>query len=164
MVKPSNFDELYPGRFIKAGLLKGKKIPVTIADIYFEDLEGEKGPEQKVIVTMTGKKMQLVLCKLNAICVKAMFGPSLSAWIGKRIVLWPTDTVVPMKKGEECIRIWGSPDLAGDISIPVQLPRRKAFNMVMHKMVPGSPAPSLESQPETPPPTDGAEDFGGESA
>lgn len=151
MVKPTVFDELYPGRFLKAGLLKGQKSTVTVTDVHLEELEGEKGVEQKVIISMAGKKMQLVLCKLNGLCVKAMFGPSISAWIGKRITLWPTDTIAPMKKGEDCIRIWGSPDVEKDITIPIQLPRRKAFNVTLRKVsaqaAPTQPAPQEPLDP-----------------
>lgn len=155
MVKPTVFDELYPGRFLKAGLLKGQKATVTVTDVHLEELEGEKGVEQKVIISMAGKKMQLVLCKLNGLCVKAMFGPSISAWIGKRITLWPTDTIAPMKKGEDCIRIWGSPDVEKDITIPIQLPRRKAFNVTLRKVS----AQSAPTQPTPQEPLDPASNF-----
>jgi hypothetical protein len=149
MVKPKNFNECYKGRFLKAGLLDGKHVTVTIADIFLEDLEGEKGIEEKCILTMEGKKMQLVLCKLNALCIKAMFGSSISAWIGKRIILWPTDTIAPMKKGEACIRIWGSQDIEKEITIPIALPRRKAFNVTLRKSLPtGTPPPATTTQPE----------------
>ncbi len=147
MAKPTNFDELYPGRFLKAGLLKGQKATVTISDVHLEELDGEKGIEQKAILSMAGKDKQLVLCKLNGLCVKAMFGPSISAWIGKRVTLWPTDTIAPMKKGEECIRIWGSPDIEKDITIPIQLPRRKAFNVTLHG--PGA-SPAAPPSPNLP--------------
>lgn len=137
MMKPTNFDELYPGRFLKAGHLKDRKVTVTISDVALEELEGEKGPEQKAIISMAGKKMQLVLCKLNGLCIKAMFGPSISAWIGKRVTLWPTDTIAPMRRGEACIRVWGSPDLDRDMTIPIQLPKRKAFNVTLRRVAPG---------------------------
>lgn len=155
MTRPSVFDELYPGRFIKAGLLKGRTIAVTIEDVFLEELEGEKGKEQKAILSFTGKTMQLVLCKLNGLCLKAMFGPSVSAWKGKRIFLWPTATVMAMHRGEECIRIWGSPDLAKDQQVSIQLPRRKAFSMTMHREIPAS-APAA---PAPPPPAGDAPAF-----
>lgn len=152
MVKPTNFDELYPNRFLKAGLLKGQKVTVTISDVFIEELEGEKGIEQKAILTMAGKKMQLVLCKLNGLCVKAMFGPSIGAWLGKRITLWPTDTIMPMKKGEDCIRVWGSPDIGGDFDLPIQFRKRKAFSVTLHKVTLG--APILEPPPTPAPASD----------
>ena len=63
MAKPTNFDELYPGRFLKAGLLKGQKATVTISDVHLEELDGEKGIEQKAILSMAGKDKQLLSCK-----------------------------------------------------------------------------------------------------
>ena len=41
--KPSVFDQLYPGRFIKAGELLGKKVTLTIADVNLEELVGDDG-------------------------------------------------------------------------------------------------------------------------
>ena len=156
MVKPTNFDELYPARFLKAGHLKGQKATVTISDVFLEELEGEKGPEQKAIITMAGKEKQLVLCKLNGLCIKAMFGASISGWIGKRITLWPTATIMPMKKGEECLRIWGSPDIPADIGLPINFKKRKAFTVTLHKVVMGAPiveesAPAQEQEPDLDP-------------
>lgn len=74
--QPKNFDQLYPGRFLKAGILDGKRITLTIESVQHERLEGDKGLELKVIMAFVGKEMQLVLCKTNAMCIKAMFGPS----------------------------------------------------------------------------------------
>ena len=157
MVKPTSFDELYPGRFLKAGNLKGQKATVTISDVFLEELEGEKGIEQKAIISMTGKKLQLVLCKLNGLCIKSMFGPSIAGWIGKRVTLWPTATIMPMKKGEECLRIWGSPDIAEDFELPIHFPKRKAFTVTLHKVTLGAPiveptpAPPQEQEPDLDP-------------
>ena len=148
MTHPTSFDELYPGRFLKAGHLKGRQVSVQIEDVFLEELEGEKGKETKAILSFTGKTMQLVLCKLNGLCVKAMFGPSIGAWKGKRIILWPTATVMPMKRGEECIRIWGSPDIPQEQEIKIQLPRRKAFAMTMHRAAQGV-TPPVQHQPST---------------
>jgi hypothetical protein len=49
--KPSNYDELYPGRFIKAGELLGKKVMLTISDIDLEELVGDQGPQIKCIIS-----------------------------------------------------------------------------------------------------------------
>lgn len=159
MVKPTNFDELYPGRFLKAGHLQGKQVTVTIQDVHLEELESDKGVEQKAIITMKDKKLQLVLCKLNGLCLKAMFGPSISAWIGKRITLWPTDTIVPMKRGEACIRVWGSPDILQDITIPIKLQRRKAFNISLRRSL-GAAVVAPPTPLDEPPPPSTIDDTG----
>lgn len=142
LTQPKNFDQLYPGRFLKAGTLDGRKVTLTIADIKHERLEGEKGQELKAIFSFVGKEMQLVCCKTNALCLKAMFGPILANWKGKRVTLFEGKVEVagPMK-GQPCIRVWGSPDIQEDAAIQIKLPKRKPFEMVMHKVEPKQTTP-----------------------
>ena len=97
--KPSNFDQLYPGRFIKAGELNGKKVTVTIRDVDLEELQGEDGKAKaKAIVYFRETEKALVACKTNGLCLKAMFGATLSDWVGKR-----TPAATPAKKS--CSRL-----------------------------------------------------------
>ena len=132
--QPKNFDQLYPGRFLKAGILDGKRVTLTISSVQHEKLEGEKGTELKAIMAFIGKEMQLVLCKTNALCIKAMFGPILANWAGKKVTLYEGKVEVsgPMK-GQPCIRIWGSPEIADDMTISIKHPKKKAFEVVLHK-------------------------------
>lgn len=146
-----SFDQLYPGRFIKAGLFKGTKQEFTIEDVQQEELEGDKGSEMKVILKMRsqrGKPVELVLAKLNALCLREMFSSSVPAWIGKRIVLFPTADFAPMKKGEPCIRVWGSPDIDAPVNVTIKLPKRKAFDMTMRPTAqpPQQAAPPSQEQ------------------
>ena len=130
------FDDLYPGRFLKAGNLQGKHVTLTIAGVDREALVGDDGKEQtKATMQFAETKMGLVLCKTNGICIRAMFGPELAAWKGKRLTLMP-DTW----NGEPCIRIAGSPDIAADMTVSVQLPRRKASTRRLTKTQAGKPA------------------------
>lgn len=130
--KPVDFDQLYPGRFIKAGELLGKKVTLTIAEVDTEELMGEDGAK-KIKATLAFKETEKmhVMCKTNGVCLRDMFGKDLSAWVGKRITLFP-DTW----NGEPCIRVWGSPDIEQDIEVTVTLPRRRPFKKTMHKMEP----------------------------
>lgn len=133
MGKPTVYDELYPGRFLKAGLLKGQKVTLTISDVDLEGLEGEDGKkQQKAILSFKERPMQLVMCKTNGICIKNMFGPTLANWLGKRVTLFESQW-----NGEPCIRIWGSPDIHQDLKIQVQLPRRRPMDMVLHTVKAG---------------------------
>lgn len=125
--KPTLYDQLYPGRFIKASELLGKKVTVAIDDIELEELEGEGGKKVKCIISFKGKDKKLVACKTNGLCIKAMFGKELSNWKGKRIVIFE-DTW----NGEPCIRVWGSPDIEADMDVEIALPRRRAFKKTMH--------------------------------
>lgn len=127
--KPVDFDELYPGRFIKAGELKGKQVTLTIADVDIDELEGDKGKQMKGIISFKETQKQLVLNKTNGLCIRAMFGRKLFDWAGKRL------TIFPGKWGQDdAIRIWGSPDIALDAEVIVTLPRKKPFPMTMHKV------------------------------
>lgn len=127
--KPVDWDELYPGRFIKAADLKGKNVTLTIASVDLEELEGDKGKQIKGIVAFEKTEKMLALNKTNGICLKEMFGKKLAAWVGKRVTLMPSSW-----NGDDCIRVYGSPDIAEDKEITVQLPRKRPMPMTMHRV------------------------------
>lgn len=126
--KPVDWDELYPGRFIKAGEFLGKKPLLTIKDVDLDELEGNKGKQIKGVVSFKETTKQLALNRTNGICIRAMFGKKLSGWLDKRINLFAGEW-----NGEEAIRVWGSPDIEKDLDVEVALPRKKPFRMLMHK-------------------------------
>lgn len=127
--KPVDWDELYPGRFIKASDLKGKNVTLTIAAVDLEELEGDKGKQIKGVVGFEKTEKQLALNKTNGICLKEMFGKKVQGWVGKRVTLMPSTW-----NGDDCIRVYGSPDMTEDKEIVVQLPRKRPIPMVMHKV------------------------------
>ena len=128
--KPVDFDQLYPGRFIKAGELLGKKVTLTISDVDLEDLMGEDGKDKaKAIISFAETEKKLVTCKTNGICLREMFGKQLSAWVGKKVTIFPD-----IWNGETCIRIWGSPEIEADFEVLVSLPRRRPFKKTMHRV------------------------------
>lgn len=134
MKKPKNFDDLYPGRFLKAGNFDGKKATLTIKDYDRELLEGEDGKKSKAIITFEETERQLVACKTNGLAMKAMFGDDLTKWVGKKVILFPS-----VWNGEPCIRCWGSPDIKEEFDVEIKLPRRKPFTMRMHKSAGSAP-------------------------
>lgn len=127
--KPVDFDELYPGRFIKAGELQGKKVTLTIQSVDLDELEGDSGKKIKGIISFAETGKALVLNKTNGLCLRAMFGRKIAEWEGKRVTVYPS-----VWNGEDCIRIWGSPDIPADEEIVVQLPRKKPIRMTMHRV------------------------------
>jgi hypothetical protein len=137
--KPVDWDELYPGRFIKASDLKGKNVTLTIASVDLEELEGDKGKQIKGVVGFEKTEKQLALNKTNGICLKEMFGKKVQGWVGKRVTLMPSTW-----NGDDCIRVYGSPDMPEDKEIIVQLPRKRPIPMVMHKVEIKSKAPADE--------------------
>ena len=140
---PGSYSEMYPGRFLKADMLKGQKVTVTIVKIMGEDLIGENNKaKSEWVVKIKERPLELVLNKTNGFCLYRMFGSDPHSWIDKRITIYPTTT----KFGREtldCIRVWGSPDIAEDMPITVPQGRKKAWETVMHQVV------SKKAQPET---------------
>lgn len=146
--KPVDWDELYPGRFLKVGELKGKQVTLKISDVDLEELVGDKGAQNKGVISFEKTPKKLALNKTNGLCLREMFGRKLPEWIGKRITLFPSQW-----NGEDCIRIWGSPDIAEDREIVVQLPRKRPMKMIMHRVgaptavKPAAAAPLPEGDP-----------------
>lgn len=145
-----DFDQLFPGRFIKAGDFKGRDWTVTISKVRTEEMEGRKGIEVKAIIGFVGKKREWIVNKTNGMCLKAMFGRDAEKWIGKRVTLWPA----PVEGYDMGIRVRGSPDLTADLHFTLQLPRKKDRPLVMLKTPePGArPAPAAAAQPAQPNP------------
>jgi len=138
---PGSYSEMYPGRFLKADMLKGQKVTVTITEIEGEDLIGENNKaKSEWIVRIKERPLQLVLNKTNAFCLYRMFGGDPHSWLGKRITIYPTTTKFG-RNTVDAIRVWGSPDIAEDLEITVPQGRKKAWETVMHK-VEGKKAPA----------------------
>lgn len=156
MSKPiAHFDQLYPGRFLRAGQFLGKQVTLTIKAVYLDDLQGDKGVERKAILSFAETPAELVLCKLNGVCLAAMFGKAVPEWVGKRVTFWPTDTLMPMPtaKGDDriCIRVWGSPHLERDMNVEFASPRRKPLRITLHAPKQGAePAPVEQPADDNP--------------
>ena len=146
MKKPVDFDELYPGRFLKAGELQGKQVTLAISSVDLDELEGDAGKKIKGVISFEKTPKQLCLNKTNGICIRSMFGRKLADWVGKRITLFPSQW-----NGDDCIRIWGSPDIDKDEDITVQLPRKRPTKMTMHTVKrPVGPQPQPGPQEREP--------------
>ena len=126
--KPVDWDELYPGRFLKAGDFKGKPVTLTISEVRLEELVGDKGPQVKGVISFKQTEKQWALNKTNGLCLRAMFGRKVQEWVGKRVTLYPA-----VWNGDLCIRVYGSPDIDGDQEVSIALPRKRPFVMTMHK-------------------------------
>jgi hypothetical protein len=128
--KPVDWDQLYPGRFLKAGELLDKKPSLTIASVDLDELEGDDRKKKiKGVISFEETPRQLALNKINGTCLREMFGRKVQAWVGKRVTLFKGEW-----NGEDCIRIWGSKDISSGLSIVVELSRRKPIPMRLHKV------------------------------
>jgi len=83
-----NVHDVFPSNWIKAGDLKGREVKVVIARIAVEEV----GSEPKPVVYFQGKDKGLVLNKTNANTIADMYGPETDGWIGRPIVIFPTQT------------------------------------------------------------------------
>lgn len=149
---PVDWDELYPGRFIKASELGGKKLTLKIVRVSIDELVGDKGAKIRGVVTFhrddERAAKDIALNKTNGFCLRDMFGRKVQAWVGKRVTLYPTVIESGQFKGKDCIRIWGSPDIPADIEVTITMPRKRPFVMTMHRMFPKGAGPaSSASQP-----------------
>jgi hypothetical protein len=153
LAKPVDWDELYPGRFLKASDLKGQRVTVTIKSVDLEELEGDGGKIVKGVIGFAGKEKMMALNRTNGLCLRSMFGKKVQAWEGKRVTLIPTET----KFGAEtvdAIRIYGSPDIPRDIEIELKLPKKRPIKMTMHRTegrgsAPAQPPTATKSEPKS---------------
>jgi hypothetical protein len=118
--KPVDWDELYPGRFLKAGDFQGKDVTLTISAVDLEELEGDTGKKVKGVLSFNETRRQLALNKTNGICFREMFGRQVQEWCGRKVTLTPEAW-----NGDIAIRVKGSPELEGDRTIEVKLPRKR---------------------------------------
>jgi len=143
------YDELFPGRFLKAALLQGKYVTLRISDVYVEKMPEQNGRKKwRGIVSFEKTEMQLALNRTNGECLKAMFGEELAKWVGKRIIIYPR-MVEAFGAQELAIRVHGSPDLEKDMRATIVLPRKKPFDVWLRKAAPakGKVAPPPPPEP-----------------
>jgi hypothetical protein len=133
MKKPLDWDELYPGRFLKAGQLGDKRPTLTIKEVTVDRLQDDKGIEKvKGVIVFVEVPYQLALNKTNGLCLREMFGRTLEQWAGRKITLYRGTVESGSQKGEPAVRIWGSPELKEDRVVEVKLPRKRPMQMTLH--------------------------------
>lgn len=117
-------------------------------------MEGEKGKKTEAILAFDRTPLLLVCAKINGFAIREMFGNNVQAWVGKRITFYPTAELMPFKRGEECIRVYGSPDIAREMEITYRPPKRKPVKMTMHATGKGAATSPAEATHDSPPPED----------
>lgn len=149
-----DFDALFPGRFLKAGLFNGQDVTLTIAAVKVDELPGKtpKTKEKKAVLSFVEEEKELVLNKTNGICLKAMFGRETNAWVGKRVTFFPKqqhfdlDDDGEKKEVELCIRVRGSPDLAHPTPIDTKVGYRSLKTTLQKTPEPGTRAATLTAK------------------
>lgn len=158
--KPVSWDELYPGRFLKASDFKGKQVTLRISAVNLEELASDDGGAKvKGVISFEKTDKMLALNRTNGICLKAMFGKKVQEWVGRQVTLFPTE-VKAFGNIEDAIRVYGSPEIPRDLEVSVQLPRKKPLKMTMYRTAKsGAAAPVAAEQSSgatgsPPPPAD----------
>ncbi len=84
-----NINSMFPSKYVAAGDLSGREVPVDIARISSESMsEGESRP----VLYFAGMQKGMVLNRTNAKRIEAVHGSETNNWIGARIVLYPSET------------------------------------------------------------------------
>jgi hypothetical protein len=101
----ATLDEAFPGQWLKAENL-GRRPHIVIINVVTKEMVGSgSNREQKYIAAFRGKTKRLILNKTNFKSVAKITGkPNSNDWVGARVELYPTLTLV----GDEevpCIRI-----------------------------------------------------------
>jgi hypothetical protein len=134
--KPVNYDELFPGRFMKAGLLGGKPVTLRIAAVDKEAFPQDDGSTKvRGYLSFEKTELQLKINSTNGQCLRAMFGDNVQEWVGKRVTFKP-DRDKMAGAPVDCIRIAGSPDLPGPLTVEIKLPQRRARSVTLQKTGP----------------------------
>lgn len=152
---PTSYDELFPGRFLRAHECEGKPT-YTIKAVVIETLPTEKGEKDTGIVMFRESSKGLVLNKTNGQCLRHMFGRVLTEWVGRRVTLMCDDNVQLGRERVSGVRIYGSPDIDGDTACEIKHPKKKARMHQLKKT--GGPAKPQPKAPPPPDPVDAAED------
>lgn len=85
----NHIDLLFPSKYAKAADLRGKNVPVVIERIVPREklmMQGGKS-DQKPVVYLRGKEKGWILNKTNARAIAKVYGPEVSAWLGKTVVI-----------------------------------------------------------------------------
>ncbi len=101
----ADFRTFFDSQCLFAFHLQGKEVTLTIAKVEAGELVGTGGKKsRKPMCYFDGKDLPLGLCKTNGKTIAAMYGNDVSAWVGKKITIYPTTTTFG-KETVDCIRV-----------------------------------------------------------
>jgi hypothetical protein len=155
---PVDFDDLFPGRYMKAGQLGDRKHTLTIVDVQTEMLPDDQGGERlRGVITFKEVPYAWVINKTNATLLRAMFGRDVTTWKGRKVTLYRGEF-----RKDYAIRVWGSPELREDRTIEFRLPKKSKERWTLHAVSDTSKRERMEKHPtEGDPHADAADTDGG---
>ena len=146
-----NWENMFPGKYIRSTEFNGKDVTLTITAVVLEDLPDDKGGNKKRgIVSFKETPKALVINRTNATSIKNMFGPETDKWAGRRITLFAAPFTDPFT-GElgTAVRVRGSPDISEAMEFQARIGRKQvAFKLL--KTRPRAPATQQAAAPPEP--------------
>jgi hypothetical protein len=139
MGTPKDYDELFPGRFLKAGLFQGRKPTLLVTAVKTEKLPADDGEdEDRGLLYFKQTEKQLIVNSTNGQCIMGIMDHLLGEGKGRKVQNWVghsftfrSEKVKYKGKPVDGIRLEGSPELDRDIKVEVILPKRKPITMTM---------------------------------
>lgn len=96
---------MFPSDYLSAVEFKGRDVTLTVTGVKMEELKMKGGKaESKPVLTFKETKKKLVCNKTNADSIAQMYGTEATAWVGKRVTLFPTKTQCG-RDTVDCIRV-----------------------------------------------------------
>lgn len=139
--RPRDWDELYPGRYLKAGQLGERRPTLTIKSVSLEKLQDDKGADKtKGVLSFAEITYELALNKTNGLLLRELFGRDLERWPGRKVTLYRGEVESGSQRGEPAVRVWGSPELTEDRTVEIKLPRKRPLKIVLHAVRASEPA------------------------
>lgn len=109
----SDYRSMFGKEHLGSWDLLGKDVVVTIKSVRPVKIKSRDGEKTKPVITFEKKSKTFVCNVTNAETIAKMYGKDTTAWIGKRITLYPTTTTVGVEKGVDCVRVRPVPPRAG---------------------------------------------------
>lgn len=99
--------DMFPSKYLAASDLRGREVAVTISRIAHDSMRDPKSGREirKPVLYFEKKKKGMVLNKTNAFAIaEILTEEDTTQWIGREIVLVPTQTMVAGTQ-VDCIRV-----------------------------------------------------------
>jgi hypothetical protein len=128
----ADYRTLYGSEYITAVEFNGKTPTLTIASVAKVTLldPDTQAPKTRGLIKFKEVERGMVANRTNLSFIAAMFGNDTDAWVGKRISLRAEEVQVGPKR-DLGIRVFGSPDIPGDIKTMLNLPRKKPREVLL---------------------------------
>lgn len=112
-----DINNIFTSKSLKASDLQDKEVAMTITEVKAIQFDGDP----KLVIAFQGTDKTLIANKTNSVRISKMYGTNTDKWIGKQIILYPTEVeykhdLVP------AIRVKGpkAADPAGPAAAPQQ--------------------------------------------